>query len=485
MRSSIPALLVLLPPGLAAGQTPGPISTGDLTARLDTLETKLPELMVQGNVPGVSIAVVADGEIAWSRGFGVGSNEGKPVDADTVFEAASLSKPVFAYAAMQMADAGRIDLDRPLAGYLVHEDVEHDPRSRLITGRQVLSHTAGFRNRRPAFGAVEIINDPGTKFQYSGEGYVYLQKVIEEITGVPLAAHMQAAVFEPLGMTRSSFVYDERVDANMANGHRANGVTVIKRKPTSGNAAWSLHTTANDFARFLVAVMDGEGLSESAHADMLTAQVEVAPGVTWGLGWGLEETGLGTGFWHWGQNQGYRSFTVFCPERKVGVIYFANSNNGMLLLETVVRATVGGETHPALQHLGYESIDSPAYIVRTALARTVLEEGARAGIGLYHSLKTEQPASAFDEYLLNAIGYMLLRNGRVAEAIEIFELNIDEYPEAWNPYDSLGEAYMVDGRLSLAIRFYRRSVDINPDNANGTRMLERLYREIDAGFIDL
>src|SRR5262249_11831103 len=149
-----------------------------------------------------------------------------------IFEAASLTKPVVAYAALKLADSGQLDLDAPLSKYLPEPYIKDDDRLKLITTRRVLSHTTGFPNWRPAGQPLKIHFTPGERFSYSGEGYVYLQKVIEQISGQPLDAFMKKTVLEPLGMTDSSFVWQERYEKLKATAHDAAGNPTQKRKPT-------------------------------------------------------------------------------------------------------------------------------------------------------------------------------------------------------------------------------------------------------------
>ena len=467
----------------ACAPRPAPDLVDTLTdsARLDELERTIPVVMDSGGVPGLSIAVVADTGIVWARGFGVRNVEtGEPVDENSVFEAASLSKPVFAYAVLQLVDQGLLALDTPIARYYSYPDIAHDPRHGQITPRMVLTHTTGFPNWRPAGGQLTIGFEPGSEFSYSGEGFGYLQRAVMEITGQPLQEMMERLVFRPLGMINSSYVWEDRFEASLAMPHDGDGNVARKRRPGpgTGHAAATLHTTAPDFARFMVAVMNGSLLSDSLAAAMLTAQVVVDSGVTWGLGIGLQENEAGHAFWHWGDNTNYKAFAIAYPDRHVGVVWFTNSDHGQDILVSMLAHTVGG-THPAAAWLDYEQYDAPSRIVQAALTERYESAGIEAAIGLYRELKASEPAEAFGENLLNSLGYRLLRGERVTDAIAVFRLNIEEYPDAWNPYDSLGEAYMVAGQLDSAVVYYEKSLELNPDNAGGRAMLERIRAQLD------
>jgi tetratricopeptide (TPR) repeat protein len=227
----------------------------------------------------------------------------------------------------------------------------------------------------------------------------------------------------------------------------------------------------------MIALMNGTELSDSMAAAMLTPQIEVDTGVTWGLGIGLQEDETGQGFWHWGDNSGYKAYTLTYPERGVGVIWFTNSDNGHAILLGLLGETVGG-ANPAVAWLDYEQYDAPTRRTREAVWQIIEEQGVEAGIAQYHELKASRPPEAFNEYVLNTLGYRLLRSDRVDGALEIFKLNVEEYPDAWNPYDSLGEGYMEAGELELAIEYYERSLELNPDNTNAVTMLERIRSQM-------
>lgn len=450
--------------------------------RLAALDSVIPALLDSGAVPGLAMAIVDDSGVVWARGYGVRSaDSGEPVDENTVFEAASLSKPVFAYAVLQLVDEGVLSLDRPIVDYWDYDYVA-DERFKLITPRMVLTHSTGFPNWRPRGGELTINFTPGEKFSYSGEGFVYLQYAVMDLTDQPLQEFVAQRVFEPLGMTSSSYVWQDRFAADLAMPHDGSGTPLTKSHPRAGrgNAAATLHTTAPDFARFVHAVMRGELLSDSLATAYLTPQIEVDSGVAWGLGIGLQRNEYGWGFWHWGDNTGYKAFTIAYPDRGVGVVWFTNSENGQSILAALLQATVGGE-HPAVPWLGYEQYNSPTRLTREAVWQAIAAGGVDAGIARYYELKQSEPPEAFDEYVLNSLGYRLLGDERFDDAIKIFKLNVEEYPNAWNPYDSLGEAYMRAGSLELALAYYEKSLELNPDNSGGRAMLERIRERLRSG----
>jgi CubicO group peptidase (beta-lactamase class C family) len=186
------------------------------------MERDIPELMRKDGIPGLTIGVIREGKMAWVHGFGVKEiNGGQAVTTETIFEAASLSKPVFAYGVLKLVEQGKLGLDVPLTTYLPKPYVD-DARLEKITARIVLSHRTGFPNWRDG-DSLPIYFTPGERFSYSGEGYVYLQRVVEKITAKPLNEYMKEAVFVPLGMTSSSYVWRAEFDALTATGHDDDG----------------------------------------------------------------------------------------------------------------------------------------------------------------------------------------------------------------------------------------------------------------------
>ena len=484
-RPLLPSILflsVLLVPSLVHAQHDHSIKT---------LEEDLPGLLEQGNIPGLSIAVIRDGTLFWSGAFGVKSLEtNEPVDAQTVFEAASLSKPVFAYAVLRMVERGDFDLDTPLAEHLSYERLVHEGRYRQITARMVMSHSTGL----PNWGGekLDLNFDPGTAFSYSGEGFVYLQKTIEHLTGLTLDDVMRREVFEPLGMTRSSFVWQDAFERNATARHSAQGSVSSIRKPTKGNAAASLLTTAEDYARFLGAVVQSRGLSPESTDAMLRPEISIisAPWgddqeakekVSWGLGWGLHPMEAGHAFWHWGDNGDAKAFTMTDYGSGNGFVYYANSNDGLSVAEAIV-GRVFGEPSWGLRWLSYERYDAPERIARNAMAKVFRDEGIEAGTATYRDLRARQP-EIVTERLVNTLGYNLLGGGHTEAAIAVFRLNVEAYPESANTYDSLGEAYLGAGEYASALEKYKKSVELNPDNEGGKRYIpwieERLRAETD------
>src|SRR5438874_5110422 len=326
-------------------------------ATIQQLEKDVPELMKKGGVPGLAMAVIRGGKTTWLHGFGMKEvKTGQPVTGETVFEAASLSKPVFAYGVLKLVEQGKLGLDTPLTLYLPKPFVAGDERLAKITARIVLSHRTGFPNWPADDGSVSIYFTPGARFSYSGEGYIYLQRVVEQITGKSLNQYMTEAVFTPLGMTSSSYVWRPDFDALTATGYASDGKPTELWKPTEAGAASSLNTTAKDYALFVEAVLTRKGLKSATLREMETPEIALDPAcricikhepkqlsknLFWALGWGIERKDGTGGLWHWGDNGSFKGFVMADPKTKSGVVMFANSENGLEVAKPVVDETMG------------------------------------------------------------------------------------------------------------------------------------------------
>lgn len=336
-------------------------SPSKLTPR--QLDQRIIQLMDSASIPGLSIALIRNNKLVYSQGYGLTKADStQRVTPETVFEAASLSKPVFAYAVLQLVEQGLLDLNKPLYEYLPYPDAATDERYKKITARLVLSHQSGFPNWRKNRKLPQLAMSftPGERFGYSGEGFVYLQRVVEKLTGQPIDAFMNERVLKPLNMTNSSFIWQPTFDAHVAQPHDESGKPEEKGKPTQANMAYSLHTTAEDYARFIQAIFSQKGLKASTIDRMLSPQSRLptrfsgdtlSSNLFWGLGFGLERSPTGMYFWHWGDNGSFKCYITANRARKEAIVYFANSTNGLDIADRILPLTIGGQ-HPAFGFLG-------------------------------------------------------------------------------------------------------------------------------------
>ncbi|MBB4639534.1 serine hydrolase [Longimicrobium terrae] len=474
--------------GRAAARTgPGAPASPALSARIARLEAEVPRLMAAGEVPGVSIALIEDGRVAWTHGFGVANADNRdPVRENTVFEGASLSKPVVAYIALRLTDEGRLDLDAPLTRYVPDPFVAGDPRLEQITARRVLDHTSGLPNGRTA-DAIRIHFAPGERFSYSGEGYIYLQAALERITGEPLQTLAEGMVFGPMGMTNSAFVWQERLDSLMAYGHAETGEVTGRRRFPVASAASSLETTAGDYARFIAAVLGGAGLRDETRSEMMRAQVRTdstcsvcveqrtAPRTGadgWGLGWGVAPTAEGgTVLWHWGDNGVMKAYVAVRADGRRGVVILTNGANGHAITPDIAAAALGAPA-PGFAWLRYDHYDSPGRL----LLRRIVAGDAAALPDLAARQRGERPEPALEETDINSLGYRLLARKRFPDAVRVLRMNAERLPASANAHDSYGEALLAAGDTAAAVASYRRAAELGGENA--AAVLARLTRPV-------
>ena len=329
-------------------------------------ENALLPIMARNHVPAVSIAVVRGGEIGWARGYGVREAGGSDrVDDKTLFQAASISKPVTAAAALRMVEAGELSLDEDVnRGLRTWKVPGNDLTARRpVTLRELLSHTAGLTvHGFPGYGEAEVLPtlvqilngvkpantepirvdiEPGTKFRYSGGGYVVAQQLMMDVAATPFPELMRKLVLEPAGMTSSTFEQPlpKEWRAQAAVGHRTDG------KPVAGKwhvypemAAAGLWTTPTDLARFAIEIrraykgLSDRLLSQAMAKVMLTRQLD-----DYGLGFAVPSAGVFR-FQHGGGNEGYRCFLVLSVESGDGVAVMTNGDSGEVLFKAIIAA---------------------------------------------------------------------------------------------------------------------------------------------------
>lgn len=359
----------------------------------DNLVRALPRLMRIAGVPGAAIAVVDRGKLAWSESFGVKNVLTRdPVREDTLFEAASMTKPVFAYVVMRLVDEHRLDLDKPLVAYRRPTNLGADSNLERITARHVLEHSTGL----PNWASEPLVTNstPGSRYTYSGEAFIWLQLVVETIMGMGLGSVMQAKLFDPAGMSNSSFGWDADIARAAVFGHSEppEGEQILPLQPTRQlgdrllpiasrwrkpiaawtfedstaamretdpktppsthdllvNSAGGLLTTVSDYAKFMALMMDRRRRSaweirDAARQAMLTPQLEVrGRDITRGLGWELEQSSTGSLFQHSGSNYGiFKTLGVGDARHGRAIVVFTNATNGNALAARIVRQATG------------------------------------------------------------------------------------------------------------------------------------------------
>jgi len=349
------------------------------------IEPAVEQIMKRAGVTGLSCAVINDSEIVYVKAFGY-KNRKKETrnDEQTVFSAASFSKTVFAYLVMKLVEEGQLDLDKPLQDvlgqplyrYAKYADLGGDKRCEKITARIVLSHQTGFPNWRflTDDGKLRFLFDPGARYSYSGEGIALLQLAVEKITGKGLEELAGEKVFGPLGMTRTSYVWQEEFVKDYAWPHDEFERPRLKDRRDEADAAGSMQTTAGDYVRLLKDILEAKNLSRALIDEMLTPQVAITsermfgPGawreteanqdshLSWCLGWGRFDSKHGRAFFHPGHESGFQNYTVTYADAGVGIVLLSNSDNFESVAQDIVAAYIGQDESP-FGWLGYEPFD--------------------------------------------------------------------------------------------------------------------------------
>ena len=308
-------------------------------------------------IPGVSLALIKDGKVVYHKVYGVtNAMTGEKVNDLTLYEAASITKPVFAFAVQRLAERGVIDLDKPLYLYLPYDDIAYDDRYKLITARHVLTHRTGFPNWRSMNedGKLNLKFTPGTGYGYSGEGFEYLKMVVEKITGKKVEQVLQEEVITPMGLYHTFFSKNDSLQRMVAYGH-FDGLPSNNDLPESPGMAYSMHTEANIFTRFMLYLLEQNGLKREMYDTMFQKHSEYnydpgeeKPKIPAYMGMSLEirETPYGKSFGHGGNNGDFKCKFEVYKDQKMGYAIFTNSSTSDLLLENIPKFLVEGQGAP-------------------------------------------------------------------------------------------------------------------------------------------
>ncbi|WP_143306458.1 serine hydrolase domain-containing protein [Chitinophaga vietnamensis] len=327
----------------------------------EAMDRFLKKAMDSFHIPGLSIAFINNSKIVYHRALGYADiASAKKTDDESLFEAASMSKTVFAFFILKMAEKGVIALDTPLYTYLPNPDLAYDERYKLITARMVLEHTTGMPNWREydladsslhiKKGMLYLKFKPGKTFSYSGEAYQYLVDVIAHLlhTSVTdLGDIVYREVCAPLGMKHAYFSWNDYVRQHRATGYRLEHDSINTpgelKKFEAFSAAGGLRTSALDYANFIIALLEKRGLKKSSFREMLKPGVYLTDtamikdtGEAWGLGLAIKHTPYGVRYMHSGNNGDYTAYFVIYNEKRSGFVFLVNNSEAGELFDTLL-----------------------------------------------------------------------------------------------------------------------------------------------------
>jgi CubicO group peptidase (beta-lactamase class C family) len=463
-------------------------------AEPDGVDAYLQDQMQKRDIPGLQVAVVRHGKIIKLGAYGLANvQDSVPVDDRTLFQVNSITKAFTGVAVMELAEAGKLDLSAPVSRYL-----DGLPQAwHAVTVRQLLTHVSGIPDiwdrqarliadgEQASWAKLQTLPmefAPGQRFRYNQANYVLLGKVIDKLSGRPFSHFIKERQFDVAGMPASGFydshdvvVHSARVYRRAAGEGRRKGelVCVFDDFPPFLRTAAGINTTAEGIARWVIALQEGKILKhKSSLATLWTPGVlndgscggfgEALPG--YALGWPMtlppEERAVG------GIGGGRSAFFVY-PDHDLAVVILTNLQGASphLLAFEVARQYVGSLSPSDVFGL------PPAM---KALRAELAKRGFDHAVETARELEKKGPQFRPAELDLNAWGYLLLQQEQRREAIEVFKLAVSLYPGSANTYDSLAEAYEINGDRELAIKNYKRSLELNPKNANAVEHLKGL-----------
>ena len=449
----------------------------------ETLEAEIPKLMEAADIPGLSMAVIQDGEILWSGTFGVRSREtNEPVDENTIFEAASLTKTVTAVAVLKLVERGVVDLDTPLSEYLPYPKLAGDDRYKKITARHVLTHTTGL----PNWGN-KLLREPGELYGYSGEGFLYLGRTLEKLTGMTLEEFVRKEIFDPLEMSRTSYVWNELYAANGASGHDRHGFANPLRQRTDPNGGASLITTAKDYAAFLCSIINDQVLKPETIDMMLMPHVKATSRreegklddyVSWGFGWGIQPGNTENGFWHWGDNGDLRAFTVSYKGRKEGLVFFANSENLFTIAESLISLVIDDPQY-AFGWLTYKRLEEMENDARLKVEKVFVSGDIETGLKMLAEIKDQESETLKTQDLNNMARYLTERE-KINEAEAIYKYVLQSDQKSDSAWYALGRFYFETGRNKESLECLQNALALDPKNPFAKQYLPWVKEAIQA-----
>jgi tetratricopeptide (TPR) repeat protein len=326
--------------------------------------------------------------------------------------------------------------------------VEGDERYKQVTARMILTHSSGLPNWRN--GKLTFKYDPGKQYSYSGEGFVWLSKIVEKITNEPIEVYMQETVLRPLAMNHSSYIWQKNFDSNYAYPHTDNERSTQNYFPSNANVAASLQTNSRDYAKFMIAVLNDKDFLSAFKTD---TGMYVAKNIRWNRGLGLEQTKDGKANFQWGDNGTFKAFLIFYPEKKEGVVYFANSENGLDITRDILKLFFNSD-QPALDWLELDSANAPRLQLYLHGLTMPVEDAVTPYLS--HDKKTIDTTLLSESKMVD-IADRYTELGYYDKAIALLEMNLVNYPSSASTYRALGETYMRSGNPNKSAEAWQKA----------------------------
>ena len=461
-----------------------------VNALAQTKAEKIDQLMAKNYEVGRfngTVLVAEKGQIIYQNGLGYADFEWDiPNKPDTKFRLASITKQFAATLIMQLVEEGKLSLDGKITDYL--PDYRKDTGDQ-VTIHQLLTHTSGIPSYTglPNFMEVESKNyypkeefvkrfcsgdlefEPGTEYSYNNSGYYLLGVIIENVTGQSFDEVLNQMILEPAGMINSGMDKTDHIIKNRAAGYSEQLAQITNSSYLDMDAPFSagaMYSTVEDLYIWDRALATNKLISSETLATMYKPFLN-----GYGYGWGVFDKSTREGnrsvkaAAHGGGINGFSTY----------IIRLYEDDHLIVLLNNIGGLNSGPIVDEIIQILYDEPFQLPKHRLSAELANLISNDGIEAAVAKYHELKTNDADKYdFSEPVLNRFGYQLLFSGKKQEAIAMFKLNSELFPDSANTYDSLAQGYMENGQNTLAIQNYEKSLEMNPDNQNARDRIKRI-----------
>lgn len=448
-------------------------------------------------IPGVSVGIVLDGEIALAKGYGVKNIEsGEAVTEKSMFHSASISKTFVVTSLMQLHEKGLLDLNKHVVEYLPYFKLQ-DERYKDITVKQMMSHISGMPDvydyewEKPQYGEDALENyvmsiyeydllwEPGTAFSYSNLAYEILGDVIAKLSGMSFEAYVKRNILQPLGMLDSSFLIEEVGKEAMTSPHvmdmddgphaKVNGFYPYNRIHGPSSTLWS---NAVELSKYAIANLNNGSfeayqlLGPESYEMMWKPYAETNKnGSKIGLSWFLKDYKGTDIIFHTGGDTGYTSNLVLIPQHKAALVFYCDCDyiNLNMVTDHLLDIILGFEVQPLLNSARFE------------VARLLVKEGIASAMAGFDEIRNHQRDKYYiSEMEFNSLAYNFMTREKLDKAVAVLQMAISELPESDNLYDSLGEMYLKKGDREEAISCYKKSLKLNPLNASSIEALRKI-----------
>ena len=437
-----------------------------------------------------SVLVAEEGEVIYKKGIGMANMEWEIENAtNTKHRLGSITKQFTAMLILQLADEGKLDLQAPISDYLPDYPNAHEPQ---ITTHHLLTHTSGIPNytsfdgfmkdlSRDPFTPVDFIKKfedrelefaPGERWNYSNSGYFLLGVIIEKISGKSYEVMLDEKIFKPLNMNDTGYDHHGEILKNRATGYQKEANEFVNSSyidMTIPYAAGSMYSTVEDLYIWDQALYTNKLLSKEYMELYFKPQMKAYGSYDYAYGWTVGNDAIGNSkdsiytIGHGGGINGFNTIISRSPSDKSVVLLLNNTGGAPLNQMTQsIRGILKGKTY-----------DLPKKSVAFDVIGVIDTQGIEAGAARYHKIKKDK-AYDLNENEMNQIGYQLMRKEKFEDALEVFKWNTEAFPKSFNTYDSYAEAFMELGQKEQAIKYYKKSVEMNPGNNNGIDMLKKL-----------